>query len=136
MHLAKTDRRCVTRSIVSSNGEPGGRRVLTLPPPGERFIINDRGLCEFADRDPCTGKDWPSHGVSFPLGPTLGLLRVFYTNRKHRRVFRPLEFSERLTLNYGYTTLLNLPDVGGGSSMLGETAEVRRRMDRMGMNVA
>lgn len=82
-------------------------RVL-LPPKGERFIISDRGLCEFGDRDLRTGKDWPSHGVFFPLGPALGVLGYRHEPTLHRRVFRPLDFSERLTLNRGYTALLNL----------------------------
>jgi hypothetical protein len=82
-------------------------RVL-LPPQGERFIISDRGLCEFGDRDLRTGKDWPSHGVFFPLGPALGMLGFLHEPTLHRRVFRPLDFSERLTLNRGYTALLNL----------------------------
>jgi hypothetical protein len=81
-------------------------RVL-LPPQRERFIISDRGLCEFGDLDWRTGKDWPSHGVFFPLGPTLGLLGFLHEPKLHRRVFRPLDFSERLTLNRGYTALLN-----------------------------
>lgn len=82
-------------------------RVL-LPPQGERFIISDRGLCEFGDFDWRTGKDWPSHGVFFPLGPSLGVLGFRHEPALHRRVFRPLDFSERLTLNRGYTALLNL----------------------------
>jgi len=82
-------------------------RVL-LPPRGERFIVSDRGLCEFGDRDLHTGKDWPSHGVFFPLGPTLGVLGFLHEPRLHRRRFRPLDFSERLTLNRRYTALLNL----------------------------
>ncbi len=82
-------------------------RVL-LPPQGERFIISDRGLCEFGDLDRRTGKDWPSHGVFFPLGPALGVLGFRHEPALHRRVFRPLDFSERLTLNRGYTSLLNL----------------------------
>ena len=82
-------------------------RVL-LPPRGERFIISDRGLCEFGDLDLRTGKDWPSHGVFFPLGPALGVLGFLHEPTLHRRVLRPLDFSERLTLNRGYTSLLNL----------------------------
>jgi Protein of unknown function (DUF4238) len=82
-------------------------RVL-LPPQGERFIISDRGLCEFGDRDRRTGNDWPSHGVFFPLGPTVGVLGFLHEPKLHRHVFRPLDFSERLTLNRGYTALLNL----------------------------
>jgi hypothetical protein len=81
-------------------------RVL-LPPQGERFIISDRGLCEFGDLDLRTGKDWPSHGVFFPLGPALGVLGFRHESTLHRRMFRPLDFSERLTLNRGYTALLN-----------------------------
>jgi hypothetical protein len=82
-------------------------RVL-LPPLGERFIISDRGLCEFGDLDRRTGKDWPSHGVFFPLGPTVGVLGFRHEPKLHRRMFRPLDFSERLTLNRGYAALLNL----------------------------
>ena len=82
-------------------------RVL-LPPRGERFIISDRGLCEFGDLDRRTGKDWPSHGVFFPLGPAVGVLGFLHEPKLHRRMFRPLDFSERLTLNRGYTALLNL----------------------------
>jgi len=84
-------------------------RVL-VPPQGEHFIINERGLCEFGDLDPRTGKEWPSHGVFFPLGPTLGVLGFLYEPTLHRStyVLRPLDFSERLTLNPGYTALLNL----------------------------
>jgi Protein of unknown function (DUF4238) len=82
-------------------------RVL-LPPQEERFIISDRGLCEFGDRDRSTGKDWPSHGAFFPLGPTVGVLGFLHEPKVHRRMFRPLDFSERLTLNRGYTALLNL----------------------------
>ena len=82
-------------------------RVL-LPPHGERFIINDRGLCEFGDLDPRTGKEWPSRGVFFPLGPTIGVLGFLHEPKLHRRVFRPLDFSDRLMLNRGYTALLNL----------------------------
>jgi hypothetical protein len=82
-------------------------RVL-LPPQGERFIISDRGLCEFGDLDLRTGKEWPSHGVFFPLGPALAVLGFLHEPKLHRRVFRPLDFSERLTLNRGYTALLNL----------------------------
>ncbi len=80
-------------------------RVL-LPPQGERFILNDHGLCEFGDLDPRTGKEWPSHGVFFPLGPTAGVLGFLHERKLHRRMFRPLDFSERLTLNRGYTALL------------------------------
>jgi hypothetical protein len=82
-------------------------RVL-LPPRGERFIVSDRGLCEFGDLDLRTGKDWPSHGVFFPLEPTLGVLGFLHEPTLRRRVFRPLDFSERLTLNRRYTALLNL----------------------------
>jgi hypothetical protein len=82
-------------------------RVL-LPPDGDRFIISDRGLCEFGDLDPRTGKDWPSHGVFFPLGPTVGVLGFLHEPTLHRRVFRPLDFTDRVTLNNGYTQLLNL----------------------------
>jgi hypothetical protein len=81
-------------------------RVL-LPPQGERFIISDRGLCEFGDLDLRTGKEWPSHGVFFPLGPALGVLGFRHEPTLHRRVFRPLDFSERLTLNRGYTAQLD-----------------------------
>jgi hypothetical protein len=82
-------------------------RVL-LPPQGERFIISDRGLCEFGDLDPRTRKQWPSHGAFFPLGPTVGVLGFLHEPTLHRRVFRPLDFSDRLTLSSGYTALLNL----------------------------
>ncbi len=82
-------------------------RVL-LPPRGERFIINDRGLCEFGDLDPRTRMEWPSHGVFFPLGPAVGVLGVLHEPKFHRHVFRSLDFSDRLTLNSGYTALLNL----------------------------
>jgi hypothetical protein len=53
-------------------------------------------------------KDWPSHGVFFPLGPAAGVLGFLHEPTLHRRVFRPLDFSERLMLNRGYTALLNL----------------------------
>ena len=84
-------------------------RVL-MPPQGERFIINDRGMCEFSDIDPRTGQKWPGSGVFFPLGPTIGVLGFRYEPTLHRSayVFRPLDFSDRLTLNHGYTALLNL----------------------------
>ena len=82
-------------------------RVL-VPPRGERFIISDRGLCEFGDLDRRTGKDWPSHGVFFPLGPAVGVLGFLHEPKLHRRMLRPLDFSERLTLNRGYTALQNL----------------------------
>jgi len=81
---------------------------VVLPPKGERFIISDRGLCEFSDLDPRTRKEWPSHGVFFPLGPRVGVLGFRHEPKLHRRVFRPLDFSDRLTLNRGYTALLNL----------------------------
>lgn len=83
---------------------------MLVPPQGERFIINDRGLCEFSDIDPRTGDTWPGRGVFFPLGPTIGVLGFRHEPKLHRStfVFRPLDFSDRLTLNQGYTALLNL----------------------------
>jgi hypothetical protein len=82
-------------------------RVLK-PPHGNRFIISDRGLCEFGDLDLQTGKEWPSHGAFFPLGPTVGVLGFLHEPDLHHRVFRPLDFTDRVTLNTGYTELLNL----------------------------
>jgi hypothetical protein len=81
-------------------------RVLQ-PPTGKNFIINDCGLCEFSDYDRRTGEDWPGRGVFFPLGPTVGILGFPYREDLHRRLFQPLDFSERFTLNRGYTALLN-----------------------------
>jgi len=46
--------------------------------------------------------------VFFPLGPTIGILGFPYREKLHRRLFRSLDFSERFTLNCGYTALLNL----------------------------
>jgi hypothetical protein len=82
-------------------------RVLQ-PPKGENFITNDRGLCEFSDYDWRTGEKWPGRGVFFPLGPTIGILGFPYREKLHRRLFQSLDFSERFTLNCGYTALLNL----------------------------
>lgn len=41
-------------------------------------------------------------------GQRPGVLGFLHEPKLHRRVFRPLDFSERLTLNRGYTALLNL----------------------------
>jgi hypothetical protein len=69
------------------------------PAPGERFILNDRGLCEFSEVDPRTGFDWPGHGVFVPLAPTCGIVGFLHEPGRHRRRFRSCDFSERLTLN-------------------------------------
>lgn len=81
-------------------------RVLHAP-RSESFIINDRGLCEFSDYNWRTAENWPGHGVFFPLGSTVGVLGFLYRDKLHRRLFKPLDFSERFTLNRGYTALLN-----------------------------
>ena len=81
-------------------------RVLR-PPKSETFIINDRGFCEFSDYNRRTGKNWPGHGVFFPLGPTIGILGFLYRKELYRQLFKPLDFSECFTLNPGYTLLLN-----------------------------
>lgn len=84
-------------------------RVLR-PPAGEYFILNDRGLCEFSDVDPRTGLKWPGRGIFFPLGPTIGVLGFLHEEELHKStyVFRSLDFSQRYTLNRGYTAFLNL----------------------------
>jgi hypothetical protein len=84
-------------------------RVLR-PPASEYFIMNDRGLCEFSDVDPRTGLEWPGRGVFFPLGPAIGILGFRYEEELHKNtyVFKSLDFSQRYTLNRGYTALLNL----------------------------
>lgn len=84
-------------------------RVLS-PYPGERFILNDQGCCEFSDWNWRTGEEWPGRGVFFPLGPTIGVLGFLYEPQLHRStyVFKPLDFSDRLALNRGYASFLNL----------------------------
>jgi hypothetical protein len=57
---------------------------------------------------PLTEKEWPGHGVFLPLGPAVSVLGFLHEPKLHRGVFRPLDFSERLTLNRGYTALPNL----------------------------
>jgi hypothetical protein len=64
-----------------------GAGAYSCLPHSERFIISDRGLCEFGDLDWRTGKDWPSHGVFFLLGSTLGVLGFLHEPKLHRRVF-------------------------------------------------
>jgi hypothetical protein len=76
-------------------------RVLHAP-QDEPFAINDKGGCEFSDHD------WPGRGVFFPLGPTVGLLGFLYRPERHRRVFQPFDFTDHLTLNKGYASLLNV----------------------------
>lgn len=75
-------------------------RVLHAP-ADEHFMINDRGLCEFSDRG------WPGRGVFFPLGPGVGILGFLHDDKLHRRVFRPLDFSDHITLNRGHANVLN-----------------------------
>jgi hypothetical protein len=74
---------------------------------GERFILNDRGLCEFSETDSRTGFPWPGHGVFIPLGPALGVVGFLHEPGRHRRRFRPRDFTERLSLNRGHAARLN-----------------------------
>ncbi len=41
-------------------------------------------------------------------GRTGAAIGFLHEPKLHRRIFRPLDFSDRLTLNPGYTALLNL----------------------------
>jgi hypothetical protein len=75
-------------------------RVL-YPGEKESFVINDRGLCEFSD------PGWPGKGVFFPLGPTVGILGFLHLKERHRKMFRPTDFSDDIVLNRGHASILN-----------------------------
>ena len=51
--------------------------------------------------------DWPGRGVFFPLGPGVGILGFLHDDKLHRRVFRPLDFSDHITLNRGHANVIN-----------------------------
>ena len=79
---------------------------MLLPPQGERFIISECGLCGWTILIFAQG----GNGRVTVSSPARAGARGagFLHEPKPHRVFRPLDFSERLTLNRGYTALLNL----------------------------